>query len=122
MRPEPLEEVSEPQAGIGRHTVVGYELVLNPWCRRWLNSWWKFRCLRSLWSTSHQRPLCPKLPRVEFIAPVPAVFQAPPVLEYIAPAPAIVQAPTPGVEYITPVPAVVQAPTPAVEYTLPPET
>ena len=29
-RPEPLEEVSEPQAGIGRHTGVCYELVLNP--------------------------------------------------------------------------------------------
>ena len=29
-RPEPLEEVSEPQAGIRRHTGVGFELVLNP--------------------------------------------------------------------------------------------
>ena len=29
-RPEPLEEVSEPQAGIRRHTGVGFELVLDP--------------------------------------------------------------------------------------------
>ena len=28
-RPEPLEEVSEPQAGIRRHTGVGFELVLD---------------------------------------------------------------------------------------------
>ena len=34
----------------------------TPWCRRWMNSWWKFRCLRSLWSTSLPRPLRPKLP------------------------------------------------------------
>ena len=29
-RPEPLEEVSEPQAGIRRHLWVGFELVLDP--------------------------------------------------------------------------------------------
>ena len=29
-RPEPLEKVSEPQAGIRRHTGVGFELVLDP--------------------------------------------------------------------------------------------
>ena len=64
-RPEPLEEVSEPQAGIGRTRESATSWFSTPWCRRWLNSWGKFRCLRSQWSTSHPRPLCPKLPRRE---------------------------------------------------------
>ena len=56
---EPLEEVSEPQAGIRRHTASTSSWCSTPWSRRWWNSWLKsLRCLRLLWSTSHPRRQC----------------------------------------------------------------
>ena len=54
-----FEEVSEPQAGIRRHTGSATSWCSTPWCCRWWNSWLKsFRCLRLLWSTSHPRQQC----------------------------------------------------------------
>ena len=103
-RLEPLEEVSEPQAGIGRHTGVFYELVLNPVVPQ---------MAEQLVNVS-----LPAL-AVEYISPAPAVSQASsPVVEYIAPVPAVVHAPTPVVETVAPAPAVFQA-TPVEEYSAP---
>ena len=40
-RPEPLEEVSEPQVGISGTRGSATRWCSTPWCRRWRNSWWK---------------------------------------------------------------------------------
>ena len=100
-RPESLEEVSEPQAGIRRHTGVGFELVLNPVVPQ---------MAEQLVEVS-----LPAL-AVEYTSPASAVFQASsPVVEHIVPVTAVFQASTPVVEHIAPAPAVLQAPTPVVE-------
>ena len=121
-RPEPLEEVSEPQAGIGRHTGVGFELVLNPVVPQMAGQLAEVslpalaveyispaprsvsKLPRQWWSTMN-----PRLVGISVIAPV---------VEYFAPAPSVVLAPTPVVKYIEPVPAVSQA-SPVVEFFAP---
>ena len=57
---------------------------------------------------------------MEYIAPLPVVYQAPtPAVEYITPVPAVVQAPTPAVEYIAPAPALFLSPSSVVEFAAP---
>ena len=76
MRPEPLEEVSEPQAGIWRHMGVGYELVVNPVVPQISEQLVKFFSLP-----------------VEYISPAPSMFFLAPVVESLA-----VSSPVPVVE------------------------
>ena len=121
-RPEPLEEVSEPQAGIGRHMGVGYELVRNPVVPQMAEQLVEVSLLALAVKYISPAPAVSQAssPVVEYVAPVPAVLHAPtPVVETIAPAPAVFQATTPAVEYSAPLPVVFQAPTPAVEYITP---
>ena len=104
-RPEPLEEVSEPQVGIRRHAEVGFEFVLNPVVPQMAEQ------LVEVCST-------PAL-AVEYISPAPAVLSPAPVVCSLAPASAVFQAPAPLVEYLAFAPAVSESPAPVVEYLSP---
>ena len=92
--------------GIQRHTGVGFELVLDPDVPQMAEQLVEVVAPRAR-SVS-------RFPRrwLKYIAPAPAVLQAPtPVVEIIAPAPQGLQAPSLVVQYSSPVPAV-QAPAP----------
>ena len=85
-RPEPLEEVSEPQAGIRRHAGVGYELVLDLVVPQMVEQLVDVFAMPAL--------------AVEYISPAPAVSRSSaPVVESFAPAPAVFSSPVPVVEY-----------------------
>ena len=103
-RPEPFEEVSEPQAGIRRHTGVGYELVLDPVVPQMVEHLVEVFSLPALARAcrvsfvSAPRQQCPDRPAQVFecFSPAPAVFQAlVPTVEYPAPAPAVSESPAP---------------------------
>ena len=97
--------MSEPQAGIGRHTGIGYELVLNPVVPQMAEQ-----------LVDVSLPLL----AVEYISLALAVFQASsPVVEHHAPAPAVIPAPAPVVENIAPAPAILLAPAPVVKSSSP---
>ena len=105
-RPEALEEVSEPQSAIRRHTGIGYELVLNPVVPQMAEQLVEVFSLPVEYISPLPAVSWSSAP-VESITHVSAVVSSPlPVVEYLAPAPALSEAPAPGVEHISPAPAV----------------
>ena len=92
-RPAPVQEVRQ-QEGIQRHTGVGFELVFDPVVPQTAEQLVEvFAPAPAVFQASS--PVV-----VEHIAPAPSVVQAPtPVVKYIAPVPAVFPA-SPVVEYI----------------------
>ena len=91
-RPEPLEEVSEPQVEV-------FSLLAEFFSPAPAVSWSLAPVVESVTHVPASSPV----PVVDYLAPAPAVFLAPvPTVEYLAPAPAVSESPAPVVEHISP--------------------
>ena len=124
-----MRPVSEPQAGIWRHTGVDYKLVLNSVVPQMAEQLVEVFLLLVECKSPAPAMFSPApvsiavsspVPVVEKIAPTSAVISSPaPTLEHLAPAPAVLHALVPSVEYLAPAPALSKAPALGVEYISP---